>query len=118
MTYNDKLKDPRWQRKRLEIFHRDNFTCVICKDESTSLCVHHIAYLPNVEPWDQPIYLMVTECEDCHSSELYYPPEVKISRLKNIMLRIILEELEKSTTEIYDKKLSLKLDSVISALGK
>ena len=28
MSYSDKLKDPRWQRKRLEIFERDNWTSV------------------------------------------------------------------------------------------
>jgi len=27
LTYSEKLKDPRWQKKRLEILSRDNFTC-------------------------------------------------------------------------------------------
>ena len=31
-TYTELLKDPRWQKKRLEIYERDNFTCNQCKN--------------------------------------------------------------------------------------
>ena len=30
MRYNDKLKHPLWQKKRLKIMERDGFMCVIC----------------------------------------------------------------------------------------
>ena len=68
-TYSEKLKDPRWQKKRLEILQRDDFTCRICKDTESTLMVHHKTYLKDTEPWDYPDNYFVTLCESCHESE-------------------------------------------------
>lgn len=65
-SYSAKLKDPRWQRKRLEVMERDKFTCQICGDTETSLQVHHIKYQKGKEPWDYPNDLLVTLCKHCH----------------------------------------------------
>lgn len=43
-SYAFKLKDPRWQRKRLEILQRDNFTCQECYATDKELNVHHLIY--------------------------------------------------------------------------
>ena len=66
MKYTDTLKDPRWQRKRMEIFQRDNWTCRNCMDAGTQLHVHHKDYLPGRMPWEYPDELMVTLCDHCH----------------------------------------------------
>jgi hypothetical protein len=66
-TYSEKLRDPRWQKKRLEIMKRDLFGCVNCGDEKSTLNVHHIAYHEN--PWDTPDNLLITLCETCHKEE-------------------------------------------------
>jgi hypothetical protein len=63
-AYNEKLKDPRWQKKRLLIFDRDNWTCQCCGDKEMTLNVHHTAYVG--DPWDCPDEKLVTVCEDCH----------------------------------------------------
>ncbi len=42
MKYSEKLKDPRWQKKRLEIFQRDEFHCQQCGDGENTLCVHYL----------------------------------------------------------------------------
>lgn len=68
MKYKDKLKDPRWQKKRLEILERDNWACQICGDEESTLVVHHFKY-SNCEPWDIDNEYLITYCEDCHKSE-------------------------------------------------
>jgi len=68
--YSEKLKDPRWQKKRLEILQRDNFTCQYCGDTKATLAVHHKDYFPNIEPWDCPDDLLITLCEECHKLEL------------------------------------------------
>lgn len=65
VTYSDKLKDPRWQRKRLEIFQRDNFTCRLCADATTELQVHHQQY-KGANPWDADNEFLITLCCDCH----------------------------------------------------
>jgi 5-methylcytosine-specific restriction endonuclease McrA len=65
-SYGLKLKDPRWQKKRLHILERDHWTCQDCLDTESTLEVHHTEYLPNTEPWDYPDELLVTLCEKCH----------------------------------------------------
>jgi len=69
MDYKEKLKDPRWQRKRLEIMQRDKFTCQICKATDNSLQVHHRHYLTGREPWDYTNELLITLCFVCHKKE-------------------------------------------------
>jgi 5-methylcytosine-specific restriction endonuclease McrA len=66
MTYSEKLKDPSWQRKRLEILQRDGFTCRNCKCKDKTLHVHHVVYIQGYEPWDYDQTLL-TLCEDCHA---------------------------------------------------
>lgn len=64
MTYAEKLKDPRWQKRRLHIFNRDKFICVKCGDAKTELQVHHRKYFK--EPWDAPDMALETVCNECH----------------------------------------------------
>lgn len=65
-TYGERLKDPRWQGKRLEVFKRDNFQCQLCKDVSTPLHVHHLKY-EGENPWDVELSNLITYCEHCHA---------------------------------------------------
>jgi hypothetical protein len=67
MKYSDKLKDPRWQKKRLEIFERDGWKCMACGEKDKTLHIHHIFYLPKKEPWEIPNGFLITFCEDCHN---------------------------------------------------
>jgi hypothetical protein len=66
MTYQDKLKDPRWQKKRLEILERDNWTCQCCGSKTKTLNVHHINY--KADPWEVENCDVQTLCEDCHEA--------------------------------------------------
>ena len=66
LSYAEKLKSPKWQKKRLEIFNRDKFTCRLCGDTKTQLHVHHIEYDNSCEPWECKNDILVTLCEDCH----------------------------------------------------
>jgi hypothetical protein len=65
MTYSEKLRDPRWQKKRLQIFSRDGFKCISCNDPDTELQVHHLKY--QGEPWEAPDEFLITLCRHCHS---------------------------------------------------
>ena len=68
MTYSEKLKDPRWQKKRLEVFERDKWTCQWCGSKETTLHVHHECYEKGEEPWDTDEFLLTTLCADCHET--------------------------------------------------
>lgn len=68
-TYKEKLLDPRWQKKRLEILQRDNFTCQLCKSKEKTLHVHHKKYISNMSPWEYNNDLLSTLCFECHEVE-------------------------------------------------
>jgi len=65
-SYAEKLKDPRWQKKRLQILNRDKWKCKLCGDEKTSLQVHHKEYINGNDPWDYDNSMLITVCEHCH----------------------------------------------------
>ena len=68
-TYAEKLKDPRWQKKRLEILERDNWSCRYCGDDTSTLYAHHIIYFSGTEPWDYDCKNIITLCDKCHTFE-------------------------------------------------
>lgn len=65
MSYAEKLRNPLWQRKRLEIMGRDDFKCVACSLADETLAVHHIWYT-GYNPWDAPAADLQTLCDSCH----------------------------------------------------
>jgi len=66
VPYWELLKRPEWQRKRLEIMQRDNFTCIDCDDSESTLNVHHRYYVKGRMPWDYPDFCLITLCSSCH----------------------------------------------------
>ena len=68
-SYAELLKDPRWQKKRLEIMQRDNFTCQHCLATGKSLQVHHLVYEKGKKPWEYEDDELITLCENCHQEE-------------------------------------------------
>jgi hypothetical protein len=65
MTYSEKLKDPRWQKKRLKVMERDGFKCRDCTNDGKTLHVHHCFYEIG-NPWDTDPEFLITLCKDCH----------------------------------------------------
>ncbi len=68
--YAQRLRDPRWQKKRLEILSRDNFMCRECFDKDSTLNVHHLFYSGGFGafPWVTPNWGLITLCESCHET--------------------------------------------------
>ena len=67
--FQEQIKHPKWQKRRLEIMQRDGFACQICGDEETTLHVHHLRYVPNRAYWDYEDWELITLCESCHKNE-------------------------------------------------
>lgn len=65
-TYAEKLKHPKWQKKRLEILERDGFRCQWCSSKEKTLHVHHKTYSKGKQPWDYPEDNFLSLCEECH----------------------------------------------------
>lgn len=68
-TYAELLKNPLWQKKRLEIMQRDNFTCQHCGYQDKELQVHHRVYHKGAKPWEYEDSELITLCCDCHEEE-------------------------------------------------
>jgi hypothetical protein len=66
MSYSDLLKDPRWQKERLEILELDKWACRHCSNKELTLHVHHLYYEKGLKPWEYPDSALVTYCELCH----------------------------------------------------
>ena len=94
--YIKKLKDPRWQKKRLNILNRDEFTCQKCFDNESTLNVHHKYYLNGNDPWDYPDEALITLCEECHKEEKEYIEDLNklIIKIKTYILSYNYNSLE------------------------
>lgn len=65
-TYAEKLRDPRWQKVRLEVLERAGWKCEACTDEDSELHVHHGYYERDKDPWDYPQESLRALCGECH----------------------------------------------------
>lgn len=78
MTYSEKLKHPKWQKKRLRILERDGFECCNCGDRNSTLEIHHHQYKGwNTNPWDYDDEHLQTLCSKCHRK---ITDDLKVSR--------------------------------------
>lgn len=89
MSYSRKLKDPRWQKKRLEVLQRADWKCEHCGcgddapiaevnahcenekrqpvvGEYPTLEIHHKKYKRNCEPWEYDAEELQCLCKYCH----------------------------------------------------
>ncbi len=68
-AYWELLRDPQWQRKRLEVMERAEFRCDTCEATDKTLNVHHRLYRKSALPWEYADHELVCLCEDCHEQE-------------------------------------------------
>jgi hypothetical protein len=59
-------RDPRWQKKRLEVLERTEWCCQACGDGEKELHVHHAYYTGSKKPWEYPDESLSALCNDCH----------------------------------------------------
>lgn len=65
-AYSQKLKDPRWQKLRLQVLEAAEWKCQLCLDSESTLFVHHNYYTSGKEPWEYPPEDLCAYCEECH----------------------------------------------------
>lgn len=70
IPYSEKLKDSRWQKKRLELLEKAKWKCQNdqCPNESENpnLQVHHKIYLKSTDPWTYEDWCYEVLCDECH----------------------------------------------------
>jgi len=82
-NYFTKLKDPRWQKKRLEVLEFSDWSCEVCGDTESTLHVHHKQYIKGREPWEYGLQQLAVLCEHCHDIE-----HSQIDRLIDVISRL------------------------------
>jgi hypothetical protein len=87
VTYAEKLRDPRWQKRRLEVMQRDNWKCLRCGDGTKTLNVHHKEYIKGRDPWQYPNHLLETLCEDCHGEHHGVDRKERLEALAESVMR-------------------------------
>lgn len=102
MTYLEKLKDPRWQKMRLKILERDNFTCQACGDQKTTLHIHHRYYIVKTDPWEYPNEALTTLCEECHEIEKMMYPEAISELIRACKEKLFAEDIQDLATGIHE----------------
>lgn len=89
ITYADKLRDPRWQKKRLKIMERDGYACRDCGCKDAMITVHHTYYAKG-GPWETPDECLMTLCDTCHAERQICENDIRqsigliVARLLNI----------------------------------
>jgi 5-methylcytosine-specific restriction endonuclease McrA len=68
-TYSELLRDPRWQRVRLQNLEAAGWRCERCDDAETTLHVHHKHYIKGRKPWEYSQAELVVLCAPCHEYE-------------------------------------------------
>lgn len=92
--YAEQLKDPRWQRRRLEVMQAADFKCEFCGAADKPLHIHHLKYFG--KPWEAPMEYLECLCEGHHASRevgglLGGLPSVRASVVKAFMEAVQLQ---------------------------
>lgn len=117
-TYSELLRDPRWQRKRLEILGRDEFTCKRCGDSESTLNVHHCYYERDKTPWEYPAKSLVTLCESCHEHETTHAKEVKKALVDALSMKgMLADQIHELACAVYESNLNGRDEPTVTALA-
>ena len=67
-AYIEKLRDPRWQKLRLQKLEAAGWACQWCGSTGKNLQIEHGYYARGLEPWEYPPESLWVLCGDCHES--------------------------------------------------
>lgn len=76
-SYSEKLKDPRWKAKALEIVRANFGICFECGDRPAYPEVHHRWYEQDKDPWEYPDACYAVFCHACHEHAEALKKEMK-----------------------------------------
>lgn len=77
MNYQDQLKTPMWQERRLYVLKRDMFTCTMCNQYGSQVHAHHNYYEKGKKAWEYPYSALITLCDNCHNEEHAIEHDIK-----------------------------------------
>ena len=111
--YSKRLKDPRWQRKRLEVMERDNFTCRDTGATDEPLNVHHCWYAKG-GPWETPSEYMLTLTEGAHERRQELESHIK-REIGGIVSQLSPDELKAFSRQVLSCRYAMERNLVPGA---
>lgn len=88
--YKKALMHPNWQKMRLQVMLRDNWSCLRCKCSDETLNVHHKDYIKGHLPWEYPLNNFETLCHICHKKEHRQEQAIEIfSEEQKVLWRLV-----------------------------
>lgn len=118
--YESLLRDPRWQKRRLEFMSAKGWKCEVCGDDREELHVHHRSYIGGNKPWEYEDAWMECLCDTCHTLRHLDKGKVmkyvfKTQGIAERMARV--EEVEKDALRSREhiRILSSKLREIVAA---
>ena len=100
MTYQEQIKSPKWQKKRLEILDLRGFKCEKCSCEEKQLHVHHRFYLKGRKAWEYDNDVFQVLCHSCHENEHKKEDNINFE-IEKKWIRFI-NQFEKNHSEHFD----------------
>ena len=97
-SYSAKLRDERWQQKRVKILERANGHCQDCEKEFKNLEVHHCYYMTLCHPWQYPLDSLRALCRDCHENRA-----VSEIRLNALLARADRQQIDELYIQLRDQ---------------
>ena len=104
LSYKEQLQHPNWQRKRLQVFERDNFSCKICGNTENQLSVHHLCYFPKMHIWDYDNELMITVCPEHHKQLQFDLPKLAGLIAYKLLISLDVNLIDKFINGLKNKK--------------
>jgi hypothetical protein len=107
--YQKLLRDPRWQKKRLEVLEAAEWRCQDsqCNRDDLTLEVHHLYYIRGQKPWEYPPDAFLALCSGCHTRRQTLERALKIEMMKALRYYSV-DELELGFWELLDLIIELR----------
>lgn len=112
MTYSEKLKDPRWQKKRLQVLEAAGWKCEYCGLGDMTLHVHHLKYTG--EPWDAPAEDLEVLCEEHHECRKKESFSIKLTDVRASKIAEVFSALKES--KLKGVTTNQRIESILGAL--
>jgi hypothetical protein len=98
-AYLELFKDPKWQKKRLDVMKDAGFACANCGESSKTLSVHHGYYEQGKKPWEYPNDSLHCLCDECHRNS-----HIIWRKLKSEIGSLSVSELDRVLGYVYGIK--------------
>ena len=113
-SWSEQYKDPRWQKKRLELFEENQYTCVMCGQKEEQLHAHHVKYDYKKKVWEYDDLLCL--CDTCHTNIHIHKSLINKELEENPFIYRVLASVIQC--EIYDEFFIHLLKNFIETVGE